>query len=197
MHMFHQASLKLGLDRAVLAHARNEQEDEANNSKSHSKSLKDTTKNEENEMSSKDMISNKAVMSAKEIDELLKRGAYDVFREDDSEQIEFLEADIDSILERRGHKIDFSQSDGVKSISNSLGGFSKASFVSADQSEDIDINDPDFWKKAVGLSGQSSVVEENSALMSIEGGGEIEGLQQRKRKQTTVRTNLLFVSYRF
>ena len=25
MHMFHQASLKLGLDRAVLAHARNEQ----------------------------------------------------------------------------------------------------------------------------------------------------------------------------
>ena len=35
----------------------------------------------------------KANMSAKEIDELLKRGAYDVFREDDSEQREFEEAD--------------------------------------------------------------------------------------------------------
>jgi hypothetical protein len=37
-------------------------------------------------------------------------------------------------------------------ISSSLGGFSKASFVSADQNEDVDINDPDFWKKAIGLT---------------------------------------------
>ena len=44
-------------------------------------------------------------MSAKEIDELLKRGAYDVFREDDTEQREFEEADIESILERRAHKV--------------------------------------------------------------------------------------------
>ena len=44
-------------------------------------------------------------MSAKEIDELLKRGAYDVFREDDSDQQEFEEADIDSILERRARKV--------------------------------------------------------------------------------------------
>jgi hypothetical protein len=47
----------------------------------------------------------KANMSAKEIDELLKRGAYDVFREDDSDQQEFEEADIDSILERRARKV--------------------------------------------------------------------------------------------
>ena len=60
----------------------------------------------------------KANMSAKEIDELLKRGAYDVFREDDSEQREFEEADIDSILERRARKVDLT---GGKGISASLG----------------------------------------------------------------------------
>ena len=60
----------------------------------------------------------KANMSAKEIDELLKRGAYDVFREDDSDQREFEEADIDSILERRARKVDLT---GGKGISASLG----------------------------------------------------------------------------
>ena len=61
----------------------------------------------------------KANMSAKEIDELLKRGAYDVFREDDSDQREFEEADIDSILERRARKVDLSA--GGSGMSASLG----------------------------------------------------------------------------
>ena len=64
----------------------------------------------------------KANMSAKEIDELLKRGAYDVFREDDSDQREFEEADIDSILERRARKVDLSA--GGSGMSASLGGLS-------------------------------------------------------------------------
>ena len=63
----------------------------------------------------------KANMSAKEIDELLKRGAYDVFREDDSDQREFEEADIDSILERRARKVDLSA--GGSGMSASLGGW--------------------------------------------------------------------------
>ena len=63
MHMFHRASLKLGLDRAVLQHMRNENEQKGALTSSGSK----------------------MVMQTKEIDELLKRGAYDIFREDDSE----------------------------------------------------------------------------------------------------------------
>jgi superfamily II DNA/RNA helicase len=123
MEMFHQASMKLGLDRAVLAHARQE---------------KSTDKE------------GKYKLSAKEIDELLKKGAYDVFREDDTEQNEFVEADIDAILQRSSHKLVY---DGTKSnAAQSLGSFSKASFVSADAKEDVDINDPDFWKKAIGLT---------------------------------------------
>ena len=39
----------------------------------------------------------------------------------------------------------------------SLGSFSKASFVSKDEKEDVDINDPDFWQKAVGLTKDSAV----------------------------------------
>eukprot|EP00603_Paraphysomonas_imperforata_P012346 CAMPEP_0114454474 /NCGR_PEP_ID=MMETSP0104-20121206/2602_1 /TAXON_ID=37642 ORGANISM="Paraphysomonas imperforata, Strain PA2" /NCGR_SAMPLE_ID=MMETSP0104 /ASSEMBLY_ACC=CAM_ASM_000202 /LENGTH=2336 /DNA_ID=CAMNT_0001626863 /DNA_START=48 /DNA_END=7058 /DNA_ORIENTATION=- len=152
MHMFHQASLKLGLDKAVLAHARNEQEaaDDGNEA-------------------------NKLNLQAKEIDELLKRGAYDIFRDDDTEQTEFVEADIDSILSRQAHVVSMDHVSET-AMSSSLGGFSKASFVSADESEDIDINDPDFWKKAVGF--EEPVQEEEVDPF-------IENLpNQRVRKQT-------------
>lgn len=145
MHMFHKASLKLGLDRAVLAQSRIEQEDESGSG----------VKNN---------------LSVQEIDELLKRGAYDVFREDDSEQREFADEDIDAILNRRSHKVVY---DG-KSNTETLGSFSKASFVSFDEKEDVDINDPDFWKKAVGLT--ETVSPEDTEMLELP--------QQRNRKKT-------------
>ena len=89
--MFHRASLKLGLDKAVLAHAKNEKEGE--------ESQQDASQHND---------PNKIDMQAKEIDELLKRGAYDVFREDDAEVKAFVEADIDSILERSSRKLTYS-----------------------------------------------------------------------------------------
>jgi superfamily II DNA or RNA helicase len=160
MHMFHKASLKLGLDRAVLAHARNEQE-------------MPSQEEDSNGMEP----SSKIGLQVKEIDELLKRGAYDVFRDEDTtEQNDFVEADIDVIMQRRAHKVSY-EGMTTNAISNSLGGFSKASFVSADEKEDVDINDPDFWKKAIGFSEPSSVTEDPF----------VKDLpQQRKRKQTQV-----------
>lgn len=160
MEMFHQASLKLGLDRAVLAHARNEQEDEEcsridgrNKSKlkygMSSNSLTNEIIDGENNTSSNTYKPSN--MSTKEIDELLKRGAYDVFREDDTEQREFVEADIDTLLQRSSHKVTY-ENNGSMKMASTLGSFSKASFVSADEKEDVDINDPDFWKKAIGLN---------------------------------------------
>ena len=120
--MFHQASLKLGLDRAVLAHARNEQvtarpprtpyssypppctlhDPNITLSPYHSITLSPYTMSpyrlygQDEEAADRLDISapsnkDKVNMSAKEIDELLKRGAYDVFREDDTDQREFLE----------------------------------------------------------------------------------------------------------
>lgn len=38
--------------------------------------------------------------------------------------------------------------------------FSKASFVSKDQGEEVDLDDPDFWKKAIGLVEQAAPEEE-------------------------------------
>ncbi|KAE9112912.1 Chromodomain-helicase-DNA-binding protein 6 [Phytophthora fragariae] len=122
MHMFHKASLKLGLDKAVLTHMRRENEEEGG--KKRNKSAK--------------------AQESKEIDELLKRGAYDVFRDDDTAGEQFCELDIDQILQRSSQIVQYAE--------QAQSSFSKASFVSATTSDDVDLDDPDFWKKAVGLS---------------------------------------------
>lgn len=44
-------------------------------------------------------------LAAEEIDHLLKRGAYDVFREDDEEGKDFVEASIDDIMKRAATKV--------------------------------------------------------------------------------------------
>jgi len=156
MHMFHSASMKLGLDRAVLAHQRQQGgEDQDTSKKGKSKSEKE--------------------LQAKEIDELLKKGAYDVFRDDDdSEAQKFMETDIDQLLERSSRTVTYGNTDN--SISNGLGSFSKASFVTSDaDGKDIDLDDPDFWEKAVGLDTPADVSSE-SLLYS----------EKRMRKQVQV-----------
>ncbi|KAF4318613.1 hypothetical protein BBO99_00007232 [Phytophthora kernoviae] len=123
MHMFHKASLKLGLDKAVLTHMRRENEEGGN------KTRKDKSAK---------------AQESKEIDELLKRGAYDVFRDDDSAGEQFCAADIDQILQRSSQIIKYTE--------QAQSSFSKASFVSATTSDDVDLDDPEFWKKAVGIT---------------------------------------------
>ncbi|DAZ94104.1 TPA: hypothetical protein N0F65_007938 [Lagenidium giganteum] len=124
MHMFHKASLKLGLDKAVLTHMRRENEEQKEGKTGKTKKSK--------------------AQESKEIDELLKRGAYDVFRDEDEAAEQFCAADIDSILQRSSQIVQYEQ--------QARSSFSKASFVSATTSDDVDIDDPDFWKKAVGLT---------------------------------------------
>uniref|UniRef100_A0A7S1B9C3 Uncharacterized protein n=2 Tax=Corethron hystrix TaxID=216773 RepID=A0A7S1B9C3_9STRA len=153
MHMFHQASLKLGLDRAVLAHQRQEE-------------------GETKKMSQVDQ--------AKEIDQLLKKGAYDVFRdEDDSENNKFMETDIDEIMARSSRTVTYG-GENKGQLSSGLGSFSKASFVSADNTEDIDLNDPDFWQKAIGLDAPPEGHDDETSLL-------LAGLEnKRSRKQVQV-----------
>ena len=84
MHMFHSASLKLGIDCAVLAHQRKNTEDYG--------SIDGTYKKKSKSKSERDM-------QAKEINELLKKGAYNVFRDNgDIEAQNFTETDIDQLL---------------------------------------------------------------------------------------------------
>ncbi|GMR53353.1 hypothetical protein PMAYCL1PPCAC_23548, partial [Pristionchus mayeri] len=106
--MFEKASLKLGLDKAVLqsTHALRDQGSQ---------------------------------LSKKDVEELLKKGAYGSILDDDAEGSKFNEEDIETILQRRTTTITLEA--GVKGST-----FSKATF-NASHNEDIDINDPNFWSK--------------------------------------------------
>ncbi|XP_041376531.1 chromodomain-helicase-DNA-binding protein 8-like isoform X2 [Gigantopelta aegis] len=106
--MFDRASLKLGLDKAVL------QSDKSVNPQSQ--------------------------LSKKEIEDLLKKGAYGALMDDDNAGDEFCEEDIDQILQRRTQVIQIeSETKGST--------FAKASFSMSSERSDIDINDPNFWQK--------------------------------------------------
>ncbi|ORX92777.1 hypothetical protein K493DRAFT_263097 [Basidiobolus meristosporus CBS 931.73] len=117
--MFDRAGFKLGLDKAVLqkmdaASAMQEEEDS-------------------------DLSKPLSSLSKKEVEELLKKGAYGALLSDDHDSAKFCEEDIDQILQRR--------TTVIKHETNEKGSvFSKATF-SVGNSDDVDIDDPDFWDK--------------------------------------------------
>jgi hypothetical protein len=102
-------------------------------------------------------------MTKEEVERLLRHGAYDIFNEDkagtaEAESNDFVEQSIDSILERRSRKVVHKN---TGSQSGAAGGsFSKASFSAPktpsgntnQSTEDIDIEDPEFWTKMVGAA---------------------------------------------
>lgn len=112
--MFDKASMKLGLDKAIL-----QSMNTGINSKCDGSSGKQLTK--------------------KEIEDLLKKGAYGAVMDDDNAGDKFCEEDIDSILARRTTTIIMESEKGST--------FSKASFASSSNRSDINIDDPDFWGK--------------------------------------------------
>jgi superfamily II DNA or RNA helicase len=139
MRMFEVASRKLGLDYAVMHNLK------ASHS-SQSKTNAPTT----------------VSFTSKELESLLRQGAYDIFREEkdgsgDLESKKFCEEDIDQILSRSTVIIhDDAQK---KQLPNA--NFSKASFVQTGSQCNVDVNDPDFWSKVVGLT-LVEEVEENT-----------------------------------
>lgn len=91
----------------------------------------------------------------KEINDLLKYGAYDLFREDEEGKGTndiFDEDDIDKILERastvvRYERADESSGDAETGTKDKKGStFSKAFFSSSHADTDIDINAENFWE---------------------------------------------------
>ena len=111
--MFDKASLKLGLDKAVLQ------------SMNTSQGTKDAN--------------GKSQLSKKEIEDLLKKGAYGAIMDEDNDGDKFCEEDIEIILARRTQVITMESEKGST--------FSKASFASSANRSDINIDDPDFWTK--------------------------------------------------
>ncbi|XP_071784653.1 chromodomain-helicase-DNA-binding protein 9-like [Asterias amurensis] len=115
--MFDKASMKLGLDKAVLQSMRGDNQ-----------SASTTTPQQQ-------------PLSKKEIEDLLRKGAYGAIMDDDDAASKFCEEDIEMILQRRTKVMKIEG--GVK---GSL--FAKASFaLAADQRSDIKLDDPDFWDK--------------------------------------------------
>ncbi|KAM8961534.1 chromodomain-helicase-DNA-binding protein 8 isoform 1-T1 [Pelodytes ibericus] len=111
--MFDKASLKLGLDKAVLQ-----------------------------SMSGRENHLNGPIQqfTKKEIEDLLRKGAYAAIMDEDDEGSKFCEEDIDQILLRRTTTITI-ESEGKGST------FSKASFVASENRTDISLDDPNFWQK--------------------------------------------------
>ncbi|KAI9002707.1 SNF2 family N-terminal domain-containing protein [Gaertneriomyces semiglobifer] len=117
--MFDRASMKLGLDKAILQRMDGDVLDGLDATGKPSSS-----------------------MSKAEIEELLKKGAYGAMLDDDASN-SFLDEDIDSILARRTQVVKHDSK-----VANSEKGsiFSKATF-SASNGDDVDLNDPNFWDK--------------------------------------------------
>ncbi|VDN97488.1 unnamed protein product [Rodentolepis nana] len=135
--MFDRASLKLGLDKAVL------QSTGAN--------------------------ARQAQLSKKEVEELLKKGAYGALMDDDKAGDDFCEEDIDQILQSRSHVVQLEQ--GEKNST-----FSKATFSISDTRNDIALDDPDFWQKWAKKAGVEQVgLEYEDLIMTT----------PRQRRQTS------------
>jgi hypothetical protein len=127
--MFDRASLKLGLDKAVLQ-----------------------------SMLHKD---NSQQLSRKEVEDLLRRGAYGAIMDEDNEGQKFSEEDIETILQRRTQTIKLEP--GVKGST-----FAKASFT-ASNNIDIDVDDPNFWSnwaKRANLDIESAKDTDKNLIMS-------------------------------
>ncbi|KAF7732761.1 Chromodomain helicase DNA binding protein [Apophysomyces ossiformis] len=112
--MFDRAGMKLGLDKAVMSRTGGKD--------------------------SEDSSSNKNELSKKEIEDLLKKGAYGAMLDDEA-STKFCEEDIDQILERR--------TTIIRHEGNEKGSvFSKATFsTSTDDNTSVELDDPDFWEK--------------------------------------------------
>ncbi len=82
------------------------------------------------------------MLDNKEIDNLLKYGAYDLFREDEKEVTEYKDEDIDKILERSERVVWNAAQDAKAGPST----FAKATFGSGTS---VDMDAPDFWEKVL------------------------------------------------
>lgn len=128
--MFDRASRKLGLEQALLG----------------SRQFEGGEDDEDGEADGEKM-------GAKEMEILLRQGAYAVLLDEDADDVkEFYEQDIDSILDQRSH---VRVVEGQKTESwlnkkkNSRASKSMFTGSTAMEHAEIDVNDPDFWSKVL------------------------------------------------
>jgi SNF2 family DNA or RNA helicase len=177
MVMFRAASIKLGLDYAVMHNLKGSVEvtlPDASSASSTGKGSRSKSKNSASVLAgiSVERAEHVSSLSKKELENLLKHGAYDMFLEEkegvsETESKLFIESSIEDILQNSStflHKENDSNIECTKtgsSVTAATGSnsssfsFAKASFISAGSTStenEVAIDDPDFWDKVVGLS---------------------------------------------
>lgn len=164
--MFDKASLKLGLDKAVLQSMSGRENansgvrcQRAACSHQHLLHLRPLPGNKHFPPAAQVQQ-----LSKKEIEDLLRKGAYGALMDEEDEGSKFCEEDIDQILQRRTHTITI-ESEGKGSTFAKVGFETasccsrmhqhhqqpllclQASFVATGNRTDISLEDPDFWQK--------------------------------------------------
>ena len=181
--MFHKASLKLTLDKLVMTGIGQRVGEGAGEGdsaiaqgkgKGKGRAKKRTS---EGEGSGAKATGGSAIPFDKaELEELLRRGAYDVFADQDGDQrsIQFCDDDIDKILNR---SLTISYTDSSSTSASTLpsvdSAFSRATFVPSGASEALALDDPNFWSK-LGLVDRQAAVDDALLLHD-----------RRQRRQTT------------
>lgn len=166
MAMFRAASIKLGLDYAVM-HNLNQSAPLLTAGPTRGRNGKAQQQQQQQLAGiSNERADTVSALSRRELENLLKHGAYDIFMEEkdgksETESRSFVEESIEQILERSSifmHQENDSKVQCMKSTSS----FAKASFVSAATSganeDEVAIDDPDFWSKVVGLSVEDQAI---------------------------------------
>ena len=153
--MFDRASRKLGLEQAVLG----------------TRTFADHEGGEEKDDKKVD---------AKEMEQLLKEGAYAVLLDDEEAQAdmkEFYEQDIDKILASRSHVLISESGQKTESwLNKKKSRARKTTFVGANaEHADLDVNDPDFWKKVL-----PDLVTPDSMLDQLDGMEDNEDFNMKK-----------------
>ncbi|KAJ1607822.1 chromodomain-helicase-DNA-binding protein [Cryptosporidium canis] len=144
--MFERASRKLGLNTAVF----------------HKGAFR-----EENNSNVSNGIGTSGEPTKQEIEDLLKHGAYYLLEGSEASR-QFQESDIDEILSKNSRLVRYQ-------LSGKNSSFSKTSFRSDNALPDLDVNDPDFWKKVLGDSSVSSF------LVQLQSGSAIRDDESREK----------------
>ena len=136
--MFDRAGLKLGLDRAVLQHM-------------------GPAATSTGELSHPSPTG----LDKREVEMLLKKGAYGLVMENDEDSLKFCEEDIDQILARRTVVVKHDNATG-EGQSSGPSIFSKASFTASTEDDSVDMDDPNFWENwAKRLNTDSSTLQQS------------------------------------
>jgi hypothetical protein len=130
--------------------------------------------------------------TAKEVEQLLKRGAYALLDEDDTAQEEFVAADIESILKKRTRT---RVVEGTKTASwlNKQGMVTKSKFTADSKSASLDMEDPNFWEKVMPDFVTPSIMNtklEELERQTFDTGGKKKGRGRGRRKKGAVPDDL-------